>query len=117
MSDHSLAESPPPLPRATGIVRLIGSWPRSAPRTVVRGTRATVDTLKKYVLEETYELLEAIDAHDHESLREEAGDFLFEAVFVAQLEQEAGHFTIADSVSGGRQAGAPASACLQASRG
>ncbi len=58
----------------------------------------TIDTLKKYVLEETYELLEAIDHHDHEALREELGDFLFEAVFVAQLEQEAGHFTIADSV-------------------
>lgn len=58
----------------------------------------TIDTLKKYVLEETYELLEAIDRHDHEALREELGDFLFEAVFVAQLEQEAGHFTIADSV-------------------
>lgn len=58
----------------------------------------TIDTLKKYVLEETYELLEAIDRHDHEALREELGDFLFEAVFVAQLEQEEGHFTIADSV-------------------
>ncbi len=58
----------------------------------------TIDTLKKYVLEETYELLDAIDQHDHEALREELGDFLFEAVFVAQLEQEAGHFTIADSV-------------------
>ena len=58
----------------------------------------TIDTLKKYVLEETYELLEAIDRHDHEALREELGDFLFEAVFVAQLEAEAGHFSIADSV-------------------
>ncbi len=58
----------------------------------------TIDTLKKYVLEETYELLEAIDRHDHEALREELGDFLFEAVFVAQLEPEAGHFSIADSV-------------------
>lgn len=58
----------------------------------------TIDTLKKYVLEETYELLEAIDQHDHSALREELGDFLFEAVFVAQLEAEAGHFTIADSV-------------------
>lgn len=58
----------------------------------------TIDTLKKYVLEETYELLEAIDRHDHDALREELGDFLFEAVFVAQLEQEAGHFTIADAV-------------------
>jgi len=58
----------------------------------------TIDTLKRYVLEETYELLEAIDRHDHEALREELGDFLFEAVFVAQLEHEAGHFSIADSV-------------------
>jgi MazG family protein len=58
----------------------------------------TIDTLKKYVLEETYELLEAIDGHDHDALREELGDFLFEAVFVGQLEQEAGHFSIADSV-------------------
>jgi MazG family protein len=58
----------------------------------------TIDTLKKYVLEETYELLEAIDRHDHDGLREELGDFLFEAVFVAQLEFEAGHFSVADSV-------------------
>ncbi len=58
----------------------------------------TIDTLKKYVLEETYELLEAIDRHDHAALREELGDFLFEAVFVGQLEAEAGHFTIADSL-------------------
>jgi MazG family protein len=58
----------------------------------------TIDTLKKYVLEETYELLDAIDRHDHEALREELGDFLLEAVFVAQLEHEAGHFSIADSL-------------------
>ena len=58
----------------------------------------TIDTLKKYVLEETYELLDAIDRHNHEAVCEELGDFLFEAVFVAQLEQEAGHFSIADSV-------------------
>src|SRR5471032_2586753 len=58
----------------------------------------TIDTLKPYVLEETYEVLEAIDQHDHQAICEELGDFLFEAVFVAQLEQEAGHFSIADSV-------------------
>ena len=58
----------------------------------------TIDTLKRYVLEETYEVLDAIDRHDHAALREELGDFLFEAVFVAQLEQDAGHFVIADSV-------------------
>src|SRR5215471_7226054 len=58
----------------------------------------TIDTLKPFVLEETYEVLDAIDRHDHEALREELGDFVFEAVFLAQLEAEAGHFAIADSV-------------------
>src|SRR5262245_131803 len=58
----------------------------------------TIDTLKPFVLEETYEVLDAIDRHDHQHLCEELGDFVFEAVFVAQLESEAGHFSIADSV-------------------
>lgn len=58
----------------------------------------TIDTLKPFVLEETYEVLDAIDRHDHDALREELGDFLFEAVFLAQLESEAGHFSVADSV-------------------
>jgi MazG family protein len=59
----------------------------------------TIDTLKPFVLEETYEVIEAIDRHDHAGLCEELGDFIFEAVFLAQLEAEAGHFTIADSVT------------------
>jgi ATP diphosphatase len=59
----------------------------------------TIDTLKPFVLEETYEVLDAIDRHDHAALREELGDFVFEAVFLAQLESEAGHFSIADSLT------------------
>jgi MazG family protein len=59
----------------------------------------TIDTLKPFVLEETYEVLEAIDRHDHVALCEELGDFVFEAVFVGQVEEEAGHFSIADSLS------------------
>ena len=58
----------------------------------------TIDTLKPFVLEETYEVIGAIDDHDHAGLCEELGDFVFEAVFLAQLEAEAGHFTIADSL-------------------
>jgi ATP diphosphatase len=58
----------------------------------------TIDSLKPFVLEETYEVLEAIDRHDHAALCEELGDFVFEAVFLAQMESEAGHFTIADSL-------------------
>jgi nucleoside triphosphate diphosphatase len=58
----------------------------------------TIDSLEPFVLEETYELLEAIDRHDHGELCEELGDYVFEAVFLAQLESEAGHFEIADSL-------------------
>src|ERR1700746_3385102 len=58
----------------------------------------TIDTLKPFVLEETYEVLEAIDRHDHRALCEELGDFVFEAVFLAQLEWKAGHFSIEDSL-------------------
>ncbi|MGB7219377.1 MAG: nucleoside triphosphate pyrophosphohydrolase [Vicinamibacterales bacterium] len=58
----------------------------------------TIDSLKPFVLEETYEVLEAIDRHDHAALCEELGDFVFEAVFVAQIEGAAGHFSIADSI-------------------
>src|SRR5580765_7721892 len=58
----------------------------------------TIDSLKPFVLEEAYEVIEAIDVHDHGALCEELGDFVFEAVFLAQLESEAGHFTIADSL-------------------
>jgi nucleoside triphosphate diphosphatase len=58
----------------------------------------TIDTLEPFVLEETYEVIDAIDRHDHRALCEELGDFLFQAVFLAELEAEAGHFTIADSL-------------------
>ena len=58
----------------------------------------TIDTLKPFVLEETYEVLDAIDRHDHAALCEELGDFVFEAVFLAQLESEEGRFHIADSL-------------------
>ncbi len=58
----------------------------------------TVDSLVRYVIEEAYELVDAIEAGDHDALREELGDYLFEAVFIAQIESEAGRFTIADAL-------------------
>ena len=45
----------------------------------------TLQSLRPFVLEETYELLDALDRGDHDALREELGDFLFEAVFLAQI--------------------------------
>ncbi|NOT26327.1 MAG: nucleoside triphosphate pyrophosphohydrolase [Acidobacteria bacterium] len=58
----------------------------------------TLGSLRPFVLEETYEVLEAIDGGNADSLREELGDFLFEAVFIAQLSEEAGQFSIADAL-------------------
>ena len=58
----------------------------------------TLESLRPFVLEETYEVLEAIDRGDHRDLRGEIGDFLFEGVFLAQIETDAGRFTVADSL-------------------
>jgi MazG family protein len=58
----------------------------------------TMRSLRPFVLEETYELLDALDRGDHDTLREELGDFLFEAIFLAQIADEAGRFSIADSI-------------------
>ena len=55
-------------------------------------------TLRPFVLEETYELLDALDRDDHDALKAELGDFLFEAVFLAQICEEEGRFSIADSI-------------------
>ncbi|MBP7779469.1 MAG: nucleoside triphosphate pyrophosphohydrolase [Acidobacteria bacterium] len=60
----------------------------------------TLQSLRPYVLEETYELLDALDKGDLDAVREELGDFLYEAVFLAQIAEEAGHFSIADAVGG-----------------
>lgn len=58
----------------------------------------TARTLRPFVLQETYELLDALDRGDHDAVRHELGDFLFEAVFLAQIYDEEGRFSIADSI-------------------
>jgi MazG family protein len=58
----------------------------------------TQASLRPFVLEETYEVLEAIDAGNLAELREELGDYLYEAVFLAQISEEAGEFTIGDAI-------------------
>jgi MazG family protein len=58
----------------------------------------TLASLRPFVLEETYEVLEAIERGDADNLREELGDYLYEAVFLAQLSEEAGDFSIADAI-------------------
>jgi len=58
----------------------------------------SLETLRPFVLEETYEVLDAIDRGDHDDLRGELGDLIFEGVFLAQIEADAGRFTVADSL-------------------
>ena len=56
----------------------------------------TFDTIKPYTLEETYEVLEAIDARDWHQLTGELGDLLLQVLFYAEMAAEERHFTIDD---------------------
>ena len=58
----------------------------------------TLTSLRPFVLEETYEVLEAIESGSPARLREELGDYLYEVVFLAQISEEAGDFSIADAI-------------------
>ena len=58
----------------------------------------TIQSLRGFVLEETYEVLDAIDNEDHRTLRGEIGDLIFEGVFLAQIEADEGRFTVTDSL-------------------
>jgi MazG family protein len=58
----------------------------------------TFDTIKAYTLEETYEVMDAIDARDWRELAEELGDLMLQCVFYAQMASEAGYFRIEDSL-------------------
>lgn len=56
----------------------------------------TFDTIKRYTLEETYEVLEAIDNKDWQELPSELGDLLLQVLFYAEMAQEEGLFSIDD---------------------
>lgn len=58
----------------------------------------TYGTLRGYLLEECYEVVEALDRRDHGALREELGDLLFQIVFLSRLAREEGRFTARDVV-------------------
>jgi MazG family protein len=56
----------------------------------------TLETLRRYLIEETYEVLDAIDRRDWGHLPEELGDLQLQIVFQSQIASEEGHFTIED---------------------
>ncbi len=59
----------------------------------------THESLTRYLIEESYEVVEAVKNHSMEDLQEELGDVLLQVVFHAALAERAGHFSFADVVN------------------
>ncbi|MCB2313884.1 nucleoside triphosphate pyrophosphohydrolase [Clostridium tagluense] len=60
----------------------------------------THESMKKFLIEECYEVLEAIDEKDEDKIIEELGDVLLQVVFHAQIGKEQGYFNINDIIKG-----------------
>ncbi|MFO7764961.1 MAG: MazG family protein [Pelovirga sp.] len=58
----------------------------------------SAESLKPYILEEAYELLEAIDSGNHQEICDELGDLLLQVVFLAQIYSEQERFNLADVI-------------------
>lgn len=61
--------------------------------------KQSLATLKPFIIEESYEVVDAIDRDDRAALCEELGDFLLQAVFIAEITREEGSFDIDDAVT------------------
>jgi tetrapyrrole methylase family protein/MazG family protein/ATP diphosphatase len=92
-----------PIERQDGstLARLVGVMRRLlAPGGCPWDREQTYQTLRKYVLEEACEVIDAIDANDRGALREELGDLLLQVVFQAELGRREGTFAIDDVIEG-----------------
>jgi MazG family protein len=84
-------------PALAALARLVDMMARlRAPGGCPWDREQTHATLRPYVLEEAYEVVDAIDGGDPATLRDELGDLLLQVVFHAELAREAGTFSIAD---------------------
>lgn len=63
----------------------------------------THESIRKNLIEETYEVVEAIDTGDRTLLCEELGDVLMQVIFHTQIEEDAGSFTMEDVITGSVQ--------------
>ena len=64
------------------------------------GQEQTEKSFTTFLLEEVYEIIEAIETEDYQGLKEELGDLLFHIVFLAQICKERDRFDIKDVVVG-----------------
>ncbi len=79
--------------------RLIGIMARlRAPGGCPWDREQTFDTIKPYLLQESYEVMDAIDRRDWNELSSELGDLMLQAVFFSQMASEEGRFTIDDAL-------------------
>ena len=60
--------------------------------------KQTHQSLVPYLLEETHEVIEAIENGDMDSLKEELGDLMLHILFQAKLAESEGHFSVSDSL-------------------
>jgi tetrapyrrole methylase family protein/MazG family protein len=102
--DHLTAVYVPPVPAAArrpSFADLVGVVARlRGPDGCPWDREQTYVSLKRFVLEESYEVLEAIDSGDPARLCDELGDLLLQVVLQAQLAREDGYFDIRDVIAG-----------------
>jgi MazG family protein len=89
----------PKLSPAEGFARLVEIMAQlRAPGGCPWDREQTFDSIKPYLLEETYEVMDAIDRRDWDGIAEELGDLLLQPVFFAQMASEEGRFDIGDAL-------------------
>jgi MazG family protein len=97
--------APRPVPKialqdGTTLARLVGVMRRLLAENGCPWDREqTFETLRKYVLEEACEVIDAIDGGDRSALREELGDLLLQVVFQAELGRREGAFAVDDVIA------------------
>ncbi|OYU15687.1 MAG: nucleoside triphosphate pyrophosphohydrolase [Alphaproteobacteria bacterium PA4] len=91
-----MTDQPPSLARLAAIMARLRDPQGGCPWDLAQD----FDTIAPYTIEEAYEVAEAIADRDMAELRKELGDLLFQVVFHARMAEEAGHFTLADVITG-----------------
>jgi tetrapyrrole methylase family protein/MazG family protein/ATP diphosphatase len=101
--DEDAPRPVPPLELQDGttLSRLVGVMRRLlSPDGCPWDREQSFETLRKYVLEEACEVIDAIDSGDRAALREELGDLLLQVVFQAELARREGAFAVDDVIAG-----------------
>lgn len=98
---QTMGEAPPSAELLPEVEKLVATIARlRAPDGCPWDREQTLETIKKHTLEETYELLEAIDSQDDVAIVEELGDVLLQVVLDAQIGRDEQRFDLIDVIRG-----------------